>query len=224
MPRQLAAAVLALAIFMLVQLALHGEIIDRIVAVVGNTAITQSEIDKELRLEALFNHSPVSEDPQSAQEVLRRLIDRRLIQQDLAMTPFLLAKTDEINQLFEQFRRKSNREDMDFNTALRHYGITEQDCQAYLAEQLNFESYVSFRFKTGLKADPQQVEAYYQVIYLRQQREAGTAFESLNSVSQAIQEILIEQQANELLEKHIMELQSETRVEILVVSRRQVPE
>ena len=40
----------------------------------------------------------------------------------------------------------------DFEAALRHYALTEEDCRSFLVESIAFERYVAFRFKTGLNA------------------------------------------------------------------------
>ena len=132
---------------------LGAEVIDRVAAVVGLEAVALSEIDTEARLEALLNRKDLAVTDANREELLGRLIDRRLVLQDLAGTPFLRAQPDEIEGQMRQLRSLRYLDGRDFPAALRHYGLTEEDCRAFLDARISFERYVSFRFKTGLDTD-----------------------------------------------------------------------
>lgn len=192
---------------------LESEIVDRVVAIVGTEAVTLSEIDIEIRLEALLNNSDFVGIGDRGENVLRRLIDRRLILQDLLLTPFLIVQEDEVEQQIEMLRAQRFLGGRDFEAALLHYRLTEADCRSFLDEQISFERYVSFRFKTGLDAGQPAIEAYYRDEYSRQQRALGEAVAPLAAVSAAIAEVIVERQANELLEERLNELRSLNRIE-----------
>ncbi len=193
----------------------RAEIVDRIVAIVGLEAITSSEVETELRLEAMLNQADVKPAEEAGESALQRLIDRRLILQDLEVTPFLLAQPAEAERLLRQLRDQTYLDGRDFNSALIHYGLTEADCEAFIAERIRFERYVSFRFKTGLDAEPASVESYYRDEYLRLQRELGEPVEPIESVSEAISQILLERRASQLLEERLKDLRALHRIEIL---------
>lgn len=209
-PRAAMLAAIALAIP-----ALRAEIVDRVAAIVGSEVITLSQVRTQLHMVALLNQTEPASLEAGGQAALRRLIDRRLVMQDLALRPFLLAPADEIEGPLEALRAGIFAGGRDFSAALLHYGLTEDDCRAFLSEQASFERYVSFRFKTGQEVSPEAVEAYYRNEYSAEQAALGATVEPLGSVQGLLSEKLAEIQANMLLDQRIMELRALTRIEIL---------
>ena len=199
----------------------RAEIVDRVAAIVGTEAITLSEIDLELRIESLLNDQEFAGIGDRAEDVLRRLIDRRLILQDLSLTPFLIVQDDEIELQLERLRDLQYLGGRDFEGALRHYGLTEENCRAFLAESIAFERYVTFRFKTGLDPGHPAIEAYYRDEYSPAIRAQGEAVAPLEEVSDSIARTLIERQATSLLEERVLELRSLSRIESRLNPRRE---
>ena len=197
---------------------LRAEIVDRIAAIVDLEAVTSSEVETELRLAAMLNETDLDLDVESSGDALRRLIDRKLVLQDLAVTPFLLVQPAETERQLGLLRDESYRGGRDFNAALAHYGLTEADCRPFVEESIAFERYVTFRFKTGLGAEPAEVESYYRDEYLPLRRERGEPEEPLESVSRFITQILLERRASRLLEERLQELRLMSRIEILEFS------
>lgn len=195
---------------------LCAETVDRVAAIVGNQVIALSEIDLELRIEAMLSDSDFSGVGSRQDEVLQRLIDRRLVLQELSLTPFLLVQQEEIDKQVEQLRSERYLGTMDFATALKYYRLTEEDYRAYLTETIAFERYVSFRFKTGLSPSRSAIEQFYHSEYRPTQQLLGTPVAPLAEVSDSVRQILIERRANLLLEERVLELRALTRVELLL--------
>ena len=193
----------------------RGEILDRVAAVVGSEAVTVSEIDTDLRLEALLNRTELGERSQRNEEVLQRLIDRRLVLQDLAFAPFLRAQPEEVEEQMELLRADQYLDGRDFAAALLHYGVMETDCRKFVEERIAFERYVSFRFETGLDAETAAVEAFYRQEYAPRQRAMGQPVEPLEAVAETISLVLVARQANVLLERRLQELRVTRRIKIL---------
>lgn len=195
---------------------LCAETVDRVAAIVGNQVIALSEIDLELRIEAMLSNSDFSGVGSRQDEVLQRLIDRRLVLQELSLTPFLLVQQEEIDKQVEQLSSERYLDTMDFATALKYYRLTEEDFRAYLTENIALERYVSFRFKTGLSPSRSAIEQYYRSEYRPTQQLLGTPVATLEEVSDSVRRILIERRANLLLEERVLELRALTRLELLL--------
>lgn len=193
----------------------RAEIVDRVAAIVGNEAITLSQVRTQMNVVALLNQSEPAGLEAGGRAALEALIDRRLAMQDLALTPFLLAPAEEVEGPLRALRGQTFAGGRDFPAALAHYGLTEDDCRAFLRERASFERYVSFRFKTGQDVTPGAIEAYYRDEYSPGQAALGAPAEPLESVRPGILDVLAERQANRLLEQRIMELRALTRIEIL---------
>lgn len=203
---------------MLAGVPVGAEVIDRIAAVVGYEAIALSEIDMEARLEALLNRT--DSDPSQAyrEQLLERLIDRRLILQDLTSTPFLSGGEEEIDDQMRALRTQEYLGGRNFPEALQHYELTEADCRAYLSERIGFERYVSFRFKTGLDADLEAARAYYRDEYEPRVRALGEAAKPFDDVAEEISQIVVERSANALLDQRLRALRAATRIRVIAAS------
>lgn len=209
---------MAVALLLLATDGLRTEVVDRIAAVVGSTAIAFSEIEVELRLGALLARVPLQMTAASRGRALTRLIERRLVLEDLKLTPFLRVQRQEVDAQLEEIRAESYLDSMDFAAALRHYGVTEQDCRSFLEARLSFERYIAFRFMTGLHPKPAELEAYYEAEYAARHASRGTSPAPFEAVAGEIRRILIERQANALLDERLKELRALTRIRILAVS------
>lgn len=199
----------------------RAEIIDGVAAAVGPRAVTHSEIDRELRLAALFNETEADASPAGRRAALHRLIERRLIRRDMDRVNFPTADPPAVEERMRELRAVRFAGGRDFPAALRHYGLTARECRDFLAEQIVFERYVAFRFKTGLDAAEDEIEDYYETVYAPQRRRLGETPEPLAEVAERIGRILIEMQADRLLEERVREMRALTRVEILARELRE---
>ncbi len=193
-------------------LGLRSEIIDRVVAIVGTEAVTLSDVTAELGLEAMLAHTEARSIAEAGEAILGRLIDRRLIAQDMTATPFLLPWDEEVEEGVSALRGQRYLGNRDFGAALAHYGLTESDCRSFIQQQIAFERYVSFRFKTGLSANAAEIAAYYGNEYLPGILQRGERPQPVEQVAERISEVLIERRATELLDQRLIELRSITRV------------
>ncbi len=193
----------------------RAEIVDRVAAIVGDEAITLSQVRTQMNVVALLSQSESVGLESGGRAALETLIDRRLAMQDLALTPFLLAPAEEVEGPLQALSGQTFAGGRDFPAALAHYGLTEDDCRAFFREQASFDRYVSFRFKTGQEVSPESIEAFYRDEYSAERAARGAPVEPLEAVRSRIEEALAERQANRLLEQRIMELRALTRIEIL---------
>ena len=196
----------------------RAEIVDGLAAIVGTSALTLSDVDAELGIAALLERRPLDARPERRREALARLIERQLVLEDLALVPFLAAQPDEVEGNLERLRAERYLDGLDFDAALRHYGVTERALRNFLAAGLGLERFVAFRFKTGLDPGQEALEAYYRDEYAPRRREQGESVEPLEAVARQIARILVERRANELLEERLKELRALHRVEILAGS------
>lgn len=200
--------------------ALNAEIIDGIAATVGSKTVTHSEIKRELRLEGLFNAIEMDTSASNRRTALQRLIERRLIQQDIDLASFLIAGPEEVEEQMRELRAMRFAAGRDFPAALQHYGLTVPECRDFLAEQISFERYVMFRFQTGLDATSEEIKNYHETVYSPRQQQLGEDPEALDEVSERIRRILIESRVDRLLDERVRELRTLTRVAILATELR----
>ncbi len=195
-----------------------AEIIDRVVAVVGNQAITESEVWRQLALQTVIDGQPPvpSPGPVELRKATNRLIERLLVRREMAVADFPVRDETQMEAEIEELRGGRFWNGLDFAAALRAYGIEERDVREFLREKNSVLDFIDFRFKTGLQIPSEQIEAYYRDVYLPEfQRTNASAAPPLESVSDQIEEILREREIEPRVDEWLNELRVRARVAVL---------
>jgi hypothetical protein len=144
-----------------------AEVMDRVAAAVGNYAITESEVRRQLALEALIEQRAPGDPVNAGQRraALDRLIDRELVRREIEVANFPAAEEAAALAEFTDLQRQSFWNGLSFSSALKAYGLEDQDLQEFLRDKNNFLGFVDFRFKTGLQVPSEDIEVYYRKVY-----------------------------------------------------------
>jgi hypothetical protein len=194
----------------------RAEVIDRVVAVVGQQAITASEVELQLRLEALFNREPLEITDEKRRRALQRLIAVRVIQSEAIMAGFLSTSEQDVQLRLQQSRRQGYANGLAFEQALKNYGLREQDAADFWRQVIGYERFKDFRFKTGLEISPEAVTAYYEKNVVAEfNKEGQGAAPPLVEIYNQVEQAVIEERANEMLDEWLKETRPQTRIVIL---------
>jgi hypothetical protein len=196
--------------------------LDKVVAVVNNHAILESDIGDEIRLSVL--------DPDrggmgvlTRQAALQQLIARALIQQQIrqedesATEPSrgeIDARLTEIRKELPACVRVNCASDEGWKAFLSSHGLTAERVESYLRFRLEILRFIELRFRQGIQISPKEIETYYHNTLLPQYA-AGEAIPTLDKVSPRIQEILLQQQVNVLFDEWLQNLRKQGDVEVL---------
>ena len=183
-----------------------AELLDRVVAIVGDEPITASEVDREVRLQALFSDIEPDESESAATRALERLIERRLMQREIALAAFLDLSAEQFENAFRSLQSQRFRGRTYFE-ALERYGLTEQDVKDYLREQLTFERYLSFRFQA--EPSPDDLEAEYRRRFGRQ---ASPEAPPLEAVQEELTDAWMARRIERQLDDRVRELRALVRI------------
>jgi len=195
---------------------IRADIIDRVVAVVGQQAITSSEVELQLRLEAMFNREPLAITPEKRRRALERLIAVRLIQSEAVMAGFLKTSEAEVQRRLEQSKQEQHLNGLGFEQALKLYDLREQDVMDFWRQVIGYERFKDFRFKTGLEVSREEVAAYYERHIVPEFRAEGNGDPPpLDEIYGKVEQAAIEERANALLEQWLKETRPQTRIVIL---------
>ena len=194
-----------------------AEIIDEVVAVVGQGVITASEVEEQLRLEALFNRDPVDLSKVKRRDALARLIDRRLLEREITAKNFPPATVDDVAKELAALERRTTRNGAAFEQQLESYGLTTKDVEQFLVRQANFERFVDFRFKTGMQVSPEAVRAYYEESFVPEVRRLQAEAPPLEEVYDKIAAAVMNERADSMLVVWLKETHARTRVVIMEI-------
>jgi hypothetical protein len=195
---------------------------DRVLVVVNQQPILQSDLDRELRLSILdpnleFAHRP------APTEVLDRLISRALIKQQFAGQPPMDQKQlqkdvdlrkNELRTEVPACVRLNCKTEPGWKAFLDESHLTTAEIDVFIREQLLILDFIEKRFRPGIHITPEQVEDYYKKSLLPQYSNPALA-PTLEAVAPRIAEVLLEQEVNLLLEDWLTTLRKEGDLEFL---------
>ena len=146
------------AFLMFVSLA-SAEIIDRIAVTVDNRVITQSEIQRQIRITAFLNNQPVDLGGSNKRVMADRLVEQILIRRELEMTRY--ARPDAASSTSYQELKQRFRGDDDYKQTLARYEITDADIKEALDWQVELLDFIELRFRPGVQVGDTDIREYY---------------------------------------------------------------
>jgi peptidyl-prolyl cis-trans isomerase SurA len=194
------------------------QVIDRMVAVVNNQVITQSDWDEQERFEALAegrNAGAVQHSPAA----LERLIDRVLISEHLSGARLQHATPEDVSSQIAAIRKQlppaQSQDDAAWRKTLAEYSIPEEDLAQIVAEQVDVLRFVEIRFRPNVQVSPEELESYYNKTFLPELKKAGTGdaeLPKLKQVEDRIRQVLVEQRVNEILNSWVQSLRAQANI------------
>lgn len=154
-------AVPAIALPMLSVLCANAVIVDRIAITVGVKAITDSEIDRRIRLTAFQNGEKPDFSLASRRTAAQRLIDQRLVEREMEVGRYPLSSAGTGKTLLADYEKNnyaSSQAGMD--AALHAYGLTEQDLEEELTLQSDMLTFLNLRFRPAVQVTDRDVRSY----------------------------------------------------------------
>lgn len=140
---------------------LSAVVIDRIAVSVGNRVVTTSDLDREIRVTAFLNGTRPDLSPAAKRATAERMVDQRLVRNELETSRYPVPKISEVIPELEQFKKKYFAGDEDYRRALAADGITEDDLKDELLWQRTLLLFVDVRFRPGVQVTAQEVQDYF---------------------------------------------------------------
>lgn len=194
-----------------------AETLDRVVASVGNIAITEGEVEMEFRFENFLEGKPQEslpgrQDLQSARD--------RLIQQTLLVLEAEAEGVDESDsaaratQMLEQVRR-TYPDAAAYQAAMESTGFTETQILERLQRHVRSLRLIDQRLRPNAWVDQWEIETYYAGTFAPEflRRNKGPA-PSLGEVEDQIHEILVQQKVDQLLAEWLKEIEKNRQVKV----------
>lgn len=189
----------------------QGEVVDRIVAVVNDEVITLTDVNIIQKF-GLFEDMEESQDADKQTQILSRLINQKLVIQ-LASERIMVSK-EELEASLSDFIQKT---DPDFaGTALLQFGLDWDDLKSYLREKLLFQKIVSQRFNRGVIVSIEEIERYYEQVYVPSQRGKKLSPQPMIEVLDQIEGELQREKVEDQVQEWIDNLKREANIQIKI--------
>ena len=200
----------------LLTLALHAQVVDRMVAVANKRVVLQSELEQAVRVEFLLKGKPLSEVTTADLETsLDHLIDQSLLDQQMADSSIADPTPEELAAELKSVRSQipGASSDDSWKALLASYGLTVQDVEMSLAEQMRLLKLTDLRFRAMVRVGRNAIATYYQETLIPELRKNNAPEPPLEQVSPQIEKILTEQRITELLNQWLEALRAQSHIE-----------
>jgi hypothetical protein len=139
---------------------LRAVILDSIAVSVGTEAITESQIDQEIRLAAFTNGSQPDFSIEARRKAADQLIEQALIRREMSFGAYPPVLQAEIDAAFAS-TEKSRGGDAALDVLLKKYRLTAKGLRDYIAWQLQLLNFIDLRFRPAVQVTEEDVEKYY---------------------------------------------------------------
>ncbi len=195
-------------------LLLTAEVVDRVVAVVNAHAILLSELDTAARLEALLDRRPLDSITEtSRQATFERLIDRELLRAEMENSSVTRSTPQEVAAKLAEIQAQYSG-DGQWAAARKRYGVTQEEVEGAVAEELDGLRLVDFRLRSSALPDASQIDRYYHTVYEPDMRAKRAKPAALAQVTPQIREILLQQKLADLTATWLQTLRGQASIQI----------
>jgi peptidyl-prolyl cis-trans isomerase SurA len=198
---------------------LGAEVLNRVVAAIGNAALTQSDVLAEYRLESFLKTGRIPDsapDAATFNQVRDRLIAQKLLgleadAEDFRPADSAKAATGELETIRGKFAN-----DRAFQAALATLGMDQPQLLDRLAEQDRTLRLIDEHLRPSASVSAAEIQDYYDKTFLPDYRRQNPASPPpLADVESQIREILVQQKIDQLLPAWLERLRSADRVRIV---------
>jgi parvulin-like peptidyl-prolyl isomerase len=197
-----------------------GTQLDRVVAIVNDDLILDSDVNEEMRLQAFDPYHTKSEITPT--RAIERLINRALILEQLKLQPGEQPSDAEVNKQIDQLRRDipaCSKYQCETKAGWDHFladhGFTEDSFFTRWKERMTVLSFIEGRFELGVNIKPQQIQSYYETTLVPEYQRQHAAPPKLEAISNQIREVLLQQQISNLLRDWLKSLRAQGSVVVL---------
>ena len=195
--------------------------LDRVVAVVNGDLILDSDVDEERRFAAFQPIRSASEDFSRAKAV-ERLINRDLIAQQAKLQqedPITDTEVDKdtlsMRKNLPECKANGCTSDADWARVLAAHGFTVETFRDRWRTRMVTLRFIEERFKMGVHITEPEIKAYYDKYLLPEYAKNHVPPAPLASVSDRIQEVLLQEQVSNLLGDWLKSLRAQGSVAVL---------
>lgn len=196
--------------------AAQAEVVDRTVAVVNSHLVTWSDLDEQMRFEALENGRALKDlGTAERHAAFEHLVQNRILRDQMQGT--VPATTSEVEARIRDVRAgwQMEKDEAKWDTTLTGYGLSSGELRELVRDQVEILKFMDFRVRPLVRVSRAEVEDYYTNTLTPQMRAQGQTPEPVESVTRKIRELLVEQKVNSEMEKWLGNLRAQSRVQVL---------
>jgi len=140
---------------------LGAETLDRIAVTIGKQVIAESQVMEEIRVTAFIEGEKPDFSGPSKRKTAERLVERALIERELALTRYALPEVTDIGTLLVQVKARFPSEEA-FKDALIEAGVAADKVERHLQLQVQLLRFLDYRFRPGVRITEEEIAELYE--------------------------------------------------------------
>jgi peptidyl-prolyl cis-trans isomerase SurA len=199
---------------------IEGQEIDRVVAIVNEDLILDSDVDEERRFTELQPFRDRNKDL-SRDDAIERLINRDLILQQIKLRPEDPITDADVKKDLDALRnsipecKNLCQTEAGWVSYLAAHGFTLKTLTERWRERMEVLRFIEERFRMGTHISPAEIRDFYEKTMLPQYAHRHATPPKLDTISDRIQEVLLQQQVSNLLGDWLKSLHAQGSVVVL---------
>jgi len=194
--------------------------LDRVVAVVNEDLILESDLDEEARMAAF---QPLGgQTTATRKELIERLIDRDLILQQMRLQPQppitdaqVDAELGVLRKNIPQCAAYGCETNAGWEKFVAAQGFTVEELKERWRQRMEVLRFIEARFRMGIRISQAEMDAYYKETLVPAYEKEKVAPPVEAAIADRIQEILLQRQVDKLLDDWLTSLRAEGSVKIV---------
>lgn len=183
------------------------QIVDRIVARIGDGVITQSQIVELGRFQQLVDGKQ-----QTSAERLRELVQQWIVNHEATLNSFQAPSAQDVQRAYASLEKQ-------FGSAaalakqLKSVGLSDAEARQLLDRELFLNRYLDYKFRPEVQVDETQIQEYYRNSLVPELKKGGQAVPGIAAVADQIREVLIERGVSERAGRWLDQMQQRWKVD-----------
>ena len=199
----------------------QGTVLDRILAIVNDDVILESDVDEERRFESIQPYRGSTAEF-SRERAVQRLIDRTLILQQAALEPEDAISEEDLDAQLAKLRKDIPscaefhcETDAGWQKYLADHGFTVAEFRDRWRKRMELLRFIEVRFRNGIRISDDEIKEYYEKTMLPEYAKQKVTPPKLETISKRIEEVLLQQQVSNLLRDWLKSLRAQGSVRIM---------
>jgi len=191
-----------------------ASIVDRIAVSVGNRVITETDLDREIRITALLNGGKPDFSPANKRQTAERMVDQMLVRNEVEANRYPPPSAADTAAALAEEKARFGDDDAAYRRALAAYGIGEDELKSRLTWQLTLLRFIDVRFRPGIQITGDEILKYFNEHMRAGLIEAHPGqTPSVDNYHAGIEQTLIGQAADQQVDQWLREARRRTHIQ-----------
>lgn len=199
----------------------NGILVDQVIGVVNGDLILESDVEEERRF-GIFQPFTSPTGNFSRAKAIERLVDRDLILQQARLQPDdqatltqAKAELDVLRKQIPACKQYQCETDAGWQRFVVAQGFTLPELTERWRVRIEVLNFVEQRFRAGIRIDPAEIKTYYDTSLLPEYASEKVKPPPLDTVSERVQEVLLQQRVSALLSDWLLQLKAQGSVRMI---------